>query len=93
MTKSNVSTLSMTCVTCVLSIQTATKIAIGIISYFAFPIKVEDFEARAEYPGGVVRPYKDQLRWGSHDYLSVNRWVDCNSTSWGYNGGERSGKC
>lgn len=51
--------------------------------YFAFPIKVEDFEARAEYPGGVVRPYKDQLRWGSHDYLSVNRWVDVSNSNFG----------
>jgi hypothetical protein len=51
--------------------------------YYAFPIKVEDFEARAEYPGGVVRPYLDQLRWGSHDYLSANRWVDVSNKSFG----------
>ena len=51
--------------------------------YFAFPLKVEDSEARAEYPGGVVRPYQDQLRWGSHDYLSVNRWVDVSNKSFG----------
>lgn len=51
--------------------------------YFAFPIKVENFEARAEYPGGVVRPYKDQLRWGSHDYLSANRWVDVSNDAFG----------
>lgn len=51
--------------------------------YFAFPIKVENFEARAEYPGGVVRPYKDQLRWGSHDYLSANRWVDVSNNTFG----------
>lgn len=51
--------------------------------YFAFPIKVENFEARAEYPGGVVRPYKDQLRWGSHDYLSANRWVDVSNNAFG----------
>lgn len=51
--------------------------------YFAFPIKVENFEARAEYPGRVVRPYKDQLRWGSHDYLSANRWVDVSNNTVG----------
>jgi hypothetical protein len=31
----------------------------------------------------VVRPYKDQLRWGSHDYLSANRWVDVSNRSFG----------
>ena len=51
--------------------------------YYAFPIKVENFEARAEYPGGVVRPFVDQLRWGSHDYLSANRWVDVSNKSFG----------
>ena len=51
--------------------------------YFAFPVKVDDFEARAEYPGGVVRPWKDQLRWGTHDYLSANRWVDVSNGSFG----------
>ncbi len=44
--------------------------------YFAFPLKVENFDFHAEYPGGVVRPYRDQLRWGSHDYLYANRWVN-----------------
>jgi alpha-mannosidase len=43
--------------------------------FYAFPLQVENFTARAEYAGGVVRPYDDQLRWGSHDYLSPNRWV------------------
>ncbi|MFN0124499.1 MAG: glycoside hydrolase family 38 C-terminal domain-containing protein [Blastocatellia bacterium] len=51
--------------------------------YFAFPVKVENFAARAEYPGGVVRPFKDQLRWGTHDYLSANRWVDVSNNSFG----------
>ncbi|MCI0389174.1 MAG: glycosyl hydrolase-related protein [Acidobacteria bacterium] len=51
--------------------------------YYAFPIKVDDFVARVEYPGGVVRPYVDQLRWGSHDYLSANRWVDVSNKSFG----------
>lgn len=44
--------------------------------YFAFPFKVENGQFRVEYPGGVVRPFYDQLRWGSHDYLYANRWVD-----------------
>lgn len=51
--------------------------------YYAFPVKVENFQARAEAPGGVVRPYDDQLRWGSHDYLLANRWVDVSNTSFG----------
>lgn len=51
--------------------------------YYAFPVKVENFEARAEFPGGVVRPYTDQLRWGSHDYLMANRWVDVSNSSFG----------
>jgi len=51
--------------------------------YYAFPVKVENFEDRAEYPGGVVRPYVDQLRWGSHDYLMANRWVDVSNSSFG----------
>lgn len=51
--------------------------------YYAFPIKVEPFEARVEYPGGVVRPFKDQLRWGSHDFLLANRWVDVSNKEFG----------
>lgn len=51
--------------------------------YYAFPVKVDNFEARAEQAGGVVRPYKDQLRWGSHDYLLANRWVDVSNSSYG----------
>jgi hypothetical protein len=51
--------------------------------FFSFPVRVDDFQARAEYPGGVVRPYKDQLRWGSHDYLVANRWVDVSGPSFG----------
>lgn len=51
--------------------------------YYAFPVKVENFEARAESAGGVVRPYKDQLRWGSHDYLMANRWVDVSNSTFG----------
>ena len=44
---------------------------------------MDNFEARAEQAGGVVRPYKDQLRWGSHDYLLANRWVDVSNSSYG----------
>jgi hypothetical protein len=51
--------------------------------YYAFPVKVAPFEARAEYPGGVVRPYDDQLRWGSHDYLCANRWVNVSNPEFG----------
>ena len=51
--------------------------------YYAFPVKVENFVDRAEYAGGVVRPYEDQLRWGSHDYLVANRWVDVSNPSFG----------
>ena len=51
--------------------------------FFAFPVKVDGFTARAEQAGGVVRPYDDQLRWGSHDYLAANRWVDVSNAQYG----------
>lgn len=51
--------------------------------YFAFPFAVNGGQHRVEYPGGVVRPYLDQLRWGSHDYLYANRWVDVSNSSHG----------
>ncbi len=51
--------------------------------YYAFPVAVEGFTPRVEYPGGVVRPYDDQLRWGSHDYLNVNWWVDVSNPQYG----------
>jgi hypothetical protein len=51
--------------------------------FYAFPVKVAPFEARAEYAGGVVRPYDDQLRWGSHDYLCANRWVNVSNPEFG----------
>jgi hypothetical protein len=51
--------------------------------FYAFPLAVPGGQARAEYPGGVVRPYLDQLRWGSHDYLSADRWVDVSNKDFG----------
>jgi len=51
--------------------------------YFAFPFQVADATFRAEYPGGVVRPYEDQLRWGTHDYLYANRWLDVSNKQHG----------
>lgn len=51
--------------------------------FFAFPFKVDGFTARAEQAGGVVRPHEDQLRWGSHDYLAANRWVDVSNPRFG----------
>jgi hypothetical protein len=51
--------------------------------YYAFPFAVPEGQFRAEYPGGVVRPYDDQLRWGSHDYLYANRWVDISNAAGG----------
>lgn len=51
--------------------------------FFAFPVAVKDFTQRVEYPGGVVRPYDDQLRWGSHDYLNANWWVDVSNKDFG----------
>ena len=51
--------------------------------FYAFPLAVPSGQPRAEYPGGVVRPYDDQLRWGSHDYLSANRWVDVSNQDFG----------
>lgn len=51
--------------------------------FYAFPFKVEGGQFRVEYPGGVVRPFKDQLRWGSHDYLHANRWVDVSNADFG----------
>jgi alpha-mannosidase len=51
--------------------------------FFAFPIAVDHFTPRVEYAGGVVRPYDDQLRWGSHDFLAANRWVDVSNPAFG----------
>jgi alpha-mannosidase len=51
--------------------------------FYAFPWKVDGGQFRVEYPGGVVRPYLDQLRWGSHDYLHANRWVDISNRDFG----------
>lgn len=51
--------------------------------FYAFPFKVENFTPRAEYAGGVVRPQVDQLRHGTHDYLSVNRWADVSNADFG----------
>lgn len=51
--------------------------------FYAFPLAVPSGQPRAEYPGGVVRPYDDQLRWGSHDYLAANRWVDVSNKDFG----------
>ncbi|HEX3437408.1 MAG TPA: glycoside hydrolase family 38 C-terminal domain-containing protein [Pseudacidobacterium sp.] len=51
--------------------------------FYAFPLAVPDGQPRAEYPGGMVRPYDDQLRWGSHDFLSANRWIDVSSKTFG----------
>jgi alpha-mannosidase len=52
--------------------------------FFAFPLAIPGGQGRAEYPGGVVRPYDDQLRWGTHDYLSANRWVDVSNGQFGF---------
>jgi len=51
--------------------------------FYAFPWQVQGGQFRVEYPGGVVRPYLDQLRWGSHDYLHANRWVDISNADFG----------
>jgi len=51
--------------------------------FYAFPFEVDGGQIRAEAPGGVVRPHTDQLRWGSHDYLMANRWIDVSNTSHG----------
>jgi len=51
--------------------------------FYAFPFAVEGGQIRAEAPGGVVRPYKDQMRWGSHDYLMANRWIDVSNSKHG----------
>jgi hypothetical protein len=47
--------------------------------FVAFPFAVPGGQPRAEYAAGVVRPGIDQLSWGSHDYLTANRWVDVSS--------------
>jgi alpha-mannosidase len=51
--------------------------------FYAYPLQVDGGQFRVEYPGGVVRPHADQLRWGSHDYLYANRWVDVSNASHG----------
>jgi hypothetical protein len=47
------------------------------------PINVPQGQPRVEYAGGVVRPFKDQVRWGSQDYLNVNHWVDVSNDDFG----------
>ena len=51
--------------------------------FVAFPFAVPGGQPRGEYAAGVVRPGLDQLRWGTHDYLTVNRWVDVSSPQHG----------
>ncbi len=51
--------------------------------YYAFPFAVKGGQIRAEYPGGVVRPYDDQLRWGSHDFIYATRWIDVSNDQGG----------
>ena len=51
--------------------------------YYAFPFAVPGGQIRAEYPGGVVRPYDDQLRWGSHDFIYATRWIDVSNDQGG----------
>lgn len=51
--------------------------------FIAFPLDVPDATIRAEYAIGTVRPYHDQLRLGSHDFLSVQRYVDASNRDYG----------
>lgn len=51
--------------------------------FYAFPFAVPGGQIRAEAPGGVVRPQQDQLRWGTHDYIMANRWIDVSNTESG----------
>ena len=51
--------------------------------FVAFPLHVPDATIRAEYAIGTVRPYDDQLRLGSHDFLSVQHYVDCSNADYG----------
>ncbi|MDR1011368.1 MAG: hypothetical protein LBM04_09645 [Opitutaceae bacterium] len=44
--------------------------------FYAFPLAVPGFTHRAEQAVGTVRPHDDQLRFGSHDYLAVNRYLN-----------------
>lgn len=44
--------------------------------FYAFPLDVPGFTHRAEQAVGTVRPYDDQLRFGTHDYLAVNRYLN-----------------
>jgi hypothetical protein len=44
--------------------------------FYAFPLAVPGFTHRAEQAVGAVRPHDDQLRFGSHDYLAVNRYLN-----------------
>lgn len=44
--------------------------------FYAFPLDVPGFTHRAEQAVGAVRPCDDQLRFGSHDYLTVNRYLN-----------------
>ncbi len=51
--------------------------------FVAFPLCVPEATIRGDYSIGTVRPYDDQLRFGTHDYLSVHRFVDCSNDDFG----------
>ncbi len=51
--------------------------------YYSFPFAVNQGQFRAETAGAVIRPYLDQLRWGTHDYIHANRWVDISNARHG----------
>jgi len=42
--------------------------------YYAFPVKVDNFNSRVEYPVALSAHTADQMRYGSHDYLMANLW-------------------
>lgn len=61
--------------------------------FVAFPFNVPQGNMRAEYSIGTVRPYDDQLRLGSHDYLSMQQYVNCSNEDYGVTWTSREASC
>jgi len=61
--------------------------------FLAFPLNVPDATVRGEYSLGTVRPYDDQLRLGTHDFLSVQQYVDCSNEEYGVTWTTREAPC
>ena len=61
--------------------------------FLAFPLAVPDATIRVAYSLGTVRPYDDQLRLGTHDFLSAGQYVDCSNEEYGVTWTTREAPC